>query len=86
MRFASGLQTVRLRPRRGGASIGLDGEQFDQCYEEAEHAGEVASDLREAERFYILGTPTFFINGQRMEGAQSPENFATVIDALLAGS
>jgi protein-disulfide isomerase len=67
-------------------SIGLDTERFAQCVEDAEYASEVAADLREAEKFYILGTPTFFINGHRLEGAQPPEAFAAVIDSILGGS
>ena len=67
-------------------SIGLDADRFEQCLERADYASEVAADLREAEKFYIFGTPTFFINGQRLEGAQPPEAFATVIDSILSGS
>ncbi|MFN2421164.1 MAG: DsbA family protein [Gemmatimonadota bacterium] len=66
-------------------SIGLDADRFEQCLERADYASEVAADLREAEKFYIFGTPTFFINGQRLEGAQPPEAFATVIDSILSG-
>jgi protein-disulfide isomerase len=67
-------------------SIGLDADRFEQCLERADYASEVAADLREAEKFYIFGTPTFFINGQRLEGAQPPEAFAAVIDSILSGS
>jgi protein-disulfide isomerase len=30
------------------------------------------------------GTPTFFINGRKVEGAQPFDNFKSVIDAELA--
>jgi protein-disulfide isomerase len=72
--------------RAAALDIGLDGDAFAQCLEDADHASEVAADLREAQKFYILGTPTFYINGLRLEGAQPPEAFAAVIDSLLAGS
>ena len=39
--------------------------------------------MKEAQKFYILGTPTFFVNGQRLEGALPAEVFAEVIDELL---
>lgn len=64
--------------------IGVDTERFDACYRNADYAQEVADDLKEAQKFYILGTPTFFINGQRLEGAQPAEAFAAVIDSILA--
>jgi protein-disulfide isomerase len=68
------------------SAIGLDSDRFEQCLSDAQYATEVASDLKEAERFYILGTPTFFINGQRLEGALPAERFAAVIDSILMGS
>ena len=66
-----------------GRDIGVDMEQYRSCYESAEYAEEMAEDIKEGQKFYILGTPTFFINGRRMEGAQPPEAFATVIDSIL---
>jgi protein-disulfide isomerase len=67
-------------------AIELDPDRFEQCLAEAQYAREVALDLQEAEKFYILGTPTFFINGLRIEGAQPAERFAVVIDSILGGS
>lgn len=66
--------------------VGLEMERFGECYQNADHASEVAADEREAQRFYILGTPTFFVNGHRLEGAQPPEVFAAVIDSILSGT
>jgi protein-disulfide isomerase len=67
-------------------AIGLEADRFEQCVAKADYAREVAADLREAQKFYILGTPTFFINGQRLEGALPPEHFAAVIDSILSGT
>lgn len=64
--------------------IGVDAQRFETCYRNADHAEEVADDLKEAQKFYILGTPTFFVNGRRMEGALPAEAFAMVIDSILA--
>jgi len=65
-------------------TVGLDIERFQACYENADHAAEVALDMKEGEKFYVLGTPTFYVNGKRMEGAQRPEAFAAVIDSMLS--
>lgn len=64
-------------------SVGLDRERFESCLADADHAAEVAADIQEGRKFYILGTPAFFVNGVRMEGAQPPEAFASVIDSIL---
>lgn len=75
------------RDRKGvveaAQAIGVDFDRFSTCYEDAEHAAEVEADLKEAQKFYIFGTPTFFVNGRRLEGALPPEAFAQVIDAAL---
>lgn len=68
------------------AGIGLNEETFQACFREARYAEEVDRDLKEGRKFYILGTPTFFVNGHRLEGAQRPEAFAEIIDAILSES
>jgi protein-disulfide isomerase len=67
------------------AAVGADPDRFETCYRNADPAPEVAADEQEARKFYVLGTPTFFVNGQRLEGAQPPEVFAAVIDSILGG-
>lgn len=66
-----------------GREVGVDMERYRTCFENAEYAEEMAEDIKEGQKFYILGTPTFFINGHRLEGAQPPEAFAAVIDSIL---
>ncbi len=66
--------------------LGMDVKKFDRCVRDADHAAEVSADMAEARKYYILGTPTFFINGQRVEGALPAEAFATIIDSLLSRS
>lgn len=81
-RFDSSNEGLAAAAREIGVNMG----RWEQCVAQADHAGEVAADLREAEKFYILGTPTFFVNGHRLEGAQPAEAFAAVIDSILQGS
>ena len=69
--------------KEAAEAAGLDVDRFQTCYQNADYADEVALDIKEGEKFYILGTPTFYVNGKRMEGAQRPEAFAAVIDSIL---
>ena len=80
-RFGANDKAVKA----AGRAIGVDEDRFNACYLNADHAAEVATDLKEAQKFYILGTPTFFVNGQRLEGALPAEIFAEVIDEILGG-
>jgi len=84
--FSGQFDSSRDGLRDAARHIGLEGDRFAQCLDEADFASEVAADLREAQKYYILGTPTFYINDYRLEGAQPPEAFAAVIDSILSGS
>jgi protein-disulfide isomerase len=48
------------------------------------HAREIEADLDLADDFDAGGTPTFFVNGRRLVGAQPPEAFASILDEEIA--
>ncbi|NDJ53519.1 MAG: thioredoxin domain-containing protein [Chloroflexi bacterium] len=58
-------------------------EQFRTCVEERHYQDEVAADASDAREYGVSGTPTFFINGVRLVGAQDIRAFQQVIDAEL---
>ena len=62
---------------------GLDEAKFAQCYDNKAALAQVEKDLEEAATVGANSTPTFFINGRRLEGAQPFENFKAVIDQEL---
>lgn len=59
--------------------IGLDMEAFRACVNGRETASEVAADMAEAQRLGVDGTPTFYVNGHRIVGAQPVGVFNQVI-------
>jgi protein-disulfide isomerase len=63
--------------------LGLDVEEFTQCVESGEHTDEVLADLNEGRSYGVSGTPTFFINGVRLVGAQPYAAFQQVIEQEL---
>jgi protein-disulfide isomerase len=58
---------------------GLDEEAFQACLRSGETASEVAADMAEGDRLEVNATPTFFVNGQRVVGAQPLNVFNQVI-------
>ena len=62
---------------------GLDEEKFTQCYDTKATQPRIETDLAEAAAVGANSTPTFFINGRRLEGAQPLENFKAIIDEEL---
>ncbi len=64
--------------------IGLKSAQFDQCLDSGKYASEIQKDFADGSAAGVSGTPSFFINGQRIVGAQPYSVFKQVIEAELA--
>ncbi len=66
------------------AQLGLDADKFQQCISSQKYAAEVKADSDYAATLGVHSTPTFFINGVQVIGAQSFEVFQQMIDQVLA--
>ena len=63
----------------------LDMTKFEPCLKNDQTRGRVQADTEEGQEAGVRGTPTFFINGQGLVGAQPIEAFKAVIDKILKG-
>ncbi len=63
--------------------IGLEAGNFNRCLDSAKYDKRVSGDLESGAAAGVSGTPTVFISGQRIVGAQPYANFKAVIDSLL---
>jgi protein-disulfide isomerase len=59
--------------------LGLDTTRFAECLDSAAPREAVVADQREGREAGVRATPTFFVNGRRVEGALPPEEFRTVL-------
>src|SRR5262249_25460378 len=66
------------------AELKLDVAAFRAALDDHRYAKEVAADIAEAKNFGAGGTPTFFVNGRVLRGAQPYEQFKQVIDEEIA--
>lgn len=64
-------------------SLGLDMAEFTECLDSGQYADEVAADYVNAVNAGVSGTPTYFFNGIRVEGALPLEVFRTAINYFL---
>jgi protein-disulfide isomerase len=64
--------------------MGLNVDTFTTCLDEQQHMSEVAQDFQEGQVLGVTGTPTFFINGKPLIGAQPYQQFQLRFDAVLA--
>ena len=60
-------------------SLGLDLVAFRQCLENREMASEVAADQAEGDRVGVDATPSFFVNGRKITGAQPVAVFNDIL-------
>lgn len=65
--------------------LGLNMNEFKSCIEEQTYKDAIQSDLDFAVNLGVRSTPTFFINGLAVVGAQPLDIFKQVIDQELAG-
>jgi len=63
--------------------MGLDMAKFEPCLTNDETLARVQADTQEAQKAGVRGTPTFFINGQPLVGAQPIEAFQAVLTQQL---
>nr|MCK4930366.1 DsbA family protein [Nanoarchaeota archaeon] len=61
----------------------LNTEQFNTCLETQKYKHEVEKDIQTAKLVGVTGTPTFFINGIKVIGAQPEETFIKIINKEL---
>ncbi|HTP02525.1 MAG TPA: DsbA family protein [Anaerolineales bacterium] len=65
--------------------LGLDMNKFNECASTHKYAKNIQADSDFATNLGINSTPTFFINGLALIGAQPLNAFTSVIDKELAG-
>jgi len=64
--------------------LNLDVDQFTQCIDDGKYKQEVQADFSYGSQIGVSGTPTFFINGIKLVGAQPYAAFQQVIEAELS--
>ncbi|MBC9715596.1 DsbA family protein [Streptomyces sp. TRM66268-LWL] len=68
--------------------LGLDADEFDTALIDGRHTLIVDADQAEGKAIGVTGTPTYVIDGERLDGGQSQEGLRerieTIVDRLLA--
>ena len=78
------LQVADLKKHAG--AVGLDQATFDQCLDSGKHAARVQEDVELGNAMGVSSTPTLYINGRLVTGAQPQALFESIIDEELAGT
>jgi len=81
--FANQTKLAVADLKQHATELGLDATEFGTCLDSGKHAAEIKKSVEEGQRYGLSGTPSFFINGRLLVGAQPYEGFAQVIDEEL---
>jgi protein-disulfide isomerase len=72
------------RLQRQARDLGLDSKAFSTCVESDHHDATIRAMADQGERFGVNATPTFFVNGRKVTGAPSVDEFKRILDEELA--
>ncbi|MFI5265423.1 MAG: DsbA family protein [Candidatus Levyibacteriota bacterium] len=67
-------------------TLGMDQTQFKSCMDTSKYQKNIDADMADGQKASVTATPTFFINGKQLLGAQPYASFKTAIDAALASA
>lgn len=65
-------------------TLGLDTQAFNTCFDSGRYAGDVQADEQLGRSLGVSGTPTVFVNGQRVQNPLDFGEFQRMIEAELA--
>jgi protein-disulfide isomerase len=84
--FANQQALDRASLEKYAQELGLDMGKFKAALDSGKFKDKVDAEDKEGAAFGVTGTPTFFINGTRLVGAQPLEAFKAAIDKELKAS
>ena len=71
--------------KKYAGELNLSVDKFMSCYTSRKYETQIREDIIEGTQKGVTGTPTFFINGQKIVGAQPYRVFESVINSALRG-
>lgn len=78
--FANNTALTKPDLERYAKDIGLDMTKFDKDVDDPKVKEEVEADSKQGTSLGASGTPTFFINGRQLVGAQPFDKFKEIIE------
>jgi protein-disulfide isomerase len=67
-------------------TTGMDVSKFQSCTSSGKYKSAIEASTQDGVRLGITGTPTFFINGRMLVGAQPLDAFIKIIEQELAAA
>jgi protein-disulfide isomerase len=84
--FQNQQQLDRPSLEKYAAELGLNMTKFKAALDSGKYKKQVEDDAKLAASVGATGTPTFYVNGKQIVGAQPFDQFKPLIDAALAAN
>lgn len=81
--FANQQSLDKKSLKDAAKNIGVDSNKFNECLDNNKFMAKVQANMEEGQKIGVKSTPTFFVNGQLVSGAQPIEVFSEIIDEEL---
>lgn len=81
---AQNTPSAPAQPLHVAKAIGIDANKFKECVTSKKYAKQVADDLALGQKAGVTGTPSLFINGNMLVGAQPYSVFKDAIEQALS--
>jgi protein-disulfide isomerase len=82
--FANQQQLQPEELKQHATDLGLDATAFNACLDTSKYGERVRDGVAQGTRLGVNSTPTIYINGRMLSGAQPYETFVSVIDEELS--
>ncbi len=70
--------------KKYASELELDMDKFNACLDGDKYAQEVKADMQDGQNAGVNSTPSFFVNGQPLNGAVPYERFQELVEAAIA--
>jgi len=78
-KFLNGVDTSKKENLLSLAKeLNLDLQSFEKCLDENKYSQDIQNDFQTGVNVRVKGTPTFFINGEKVEGLNIPKVMSTI--------
>ena len=64
-------------------TLNMDQNAFASCFDSGKYSSNIQQESDQAVKYGVNATPSFFVNGQQIMGAEPYANFKTLIDSLI---
>lgn len=81
--FADQTKLSKEDLKKTAAGLGLNQEAFSKCLDGDKFFAKIDAEIQEGKDLGIKSTPTFFVNGMLVQGAQPLDVFSEIIDEEL---